>query len=101
MKKLFSVMMMLLVALSLTLTGCARSDEELEADACPLVEQIIEENDEDNEIYSVSCDRLFDIKQIDYDHYTAIASVRINGSEELLDITITYDGDYVIVEIEE
>lgn len=101
MKKFFPFLMMLLVALSLTLSGCTRSDQELEADVCPVVEQIIRDNDEDGEFDSVVCNKLFDIQQIDADHYTAIASVLIDGEEELLDISIAYDGDYVLVKIED
>lgn len=96
MKKFNLFLMAIMVAVTLTLTGCGRSKDTLEADACPLVEEIFEKNGLD-----VSCDRLLDIKKIDNDHYTATAEVSDGEDTELFDISINYDDDMVIVKIED
>ena len=104
MKKIL-LTMMAVFALVL-FSGCGRSNEQISADAKPLVEKVIRTN---LNIES-TCTRLLDIQRVDGNHYTATAEVQYFQSEmaqrlnmkttEMLKISIAYDGDTVLVRIE-
>ncbi|MBE6365003.1 MAG: hypothetical protein E7053_04540 [Lentisphaerae bacterium] len=94
MKKLSSIFAMIMLGLTLALTGC-RSEEDIKADATPLVEEIFEDFG-----FDVKCEDIYDIKEIDTDKYTAKAKVSCMGETEEINIKITYDDDTVTVEVE-
>lgn len=95
MKKLSSIFAMIMLGLTLALTGC-RSEEDIKADATPIVEQIFK----DKLGIDVDCKNIYDIQETDSDHYTAKAEVEYMGESEIFNIKITYDDDTVIVEVE-
>jgi hypothetical protein len=81
MKKLSSIFAMIMLGLTLALTGC-RSEDDIFADVAPVIEEIFEDEGED-----VTCVDIYDIQQIDRNHYTAIAEIEYDdGEQELLDI---------------
>ena len=105
MKKVLLTMMAMLSLLAFS--GCGRSGEQISADVKPVVEKIIRSKLG----IDSSCTRLLDIQTVDRNHYTATAEVEYYGNEiqkklkmkttELLKISIAYDGDAVVVRIEQ
>lgn len=105
MKKILLTMMAMLSLLAFS--GCGRNNEQISADVKPVVEKIIRSQLG----IEASCTRLLDIRTVDRNHYTATAEVQYYKDEmmerlkakttELLKISIAYDGDTVVVRIEQ
>ena len=102
------VLLAMMAMLSLMVfSGCGRSSEQISADVKPVVEKIIISKLG----IEASCTRLLDIRTVDRNHYTATAEVQYYQNEtmkklnmkttELLKISIAYDGDTVVVRIEQ
>lgn len=103
-KNILSVMALMALMIC---SGCGRNNEQISTDVKPVVEKIIF-----NEAgVKADCTRLLDIQKIDRNHYTATAEVQYYPGEaeralkmkktELLKISIAYDGDTVVVRIEQ
>ena len=100
MRKILIAIMM--TASVMLFSGCGRSNDDIYTDAKPVVEKIIKDNLDLNS----TCTRLLDIRKVDANHYKATAEVKYRdalGEEktELLDVSIAYDNDTIIVKIED
>jgi len=98
MKKI--LMAIMLTASVMLFSGCGRNNDQISTDVKPVVEQIVGKLG-----VKATCTRLLDIRKVDSDHYTATAEVKYkNGfgleQTELLNISIAYDGDTVLVKVE-
>ena len=104
-KKILRAMLAMLSLM--VFSGCGRSSEQISVDVKPVVEKIIRSKLG----MDSSCTRLLDIRTVDRNHYTATAEVQYYENElmkklnakttELLKISIAYDGDTVVVRIEQ
>lgn len=97
--KKFLTAMMTAAASVMLFSGCGRSNEQIETDVKPLVEQIVGKLG-----VNATCTHVKDIRKDERVHYTASAEVKYRNAlglekQENLDISIVYDKDQVSVKL--
>lgn len=82
-------------AVCMFLTGCGRSDEQIAADAKPVVEKILKEHDSD-----AKCMKITKIQKVKDEKDTYTAKAVLTG-DHILNIKIEYSDDMVFVTVVE